>query len=102
LADFLLLILYYSMYEKAKIVKSGEIPHPPFTPLIMNAGKPLGRRRASSTRLRMKPTQLKKFRVHRVSQADVLWLRDMLSREGNRFGTNADIVEDATLILRWR
>ncbi|MGB9080247.1 MAG: CapA family protein [Desulfuromonadaceae bacterium] len=52
--------------------------------------------------VRMKPTQMKRFRVHRASQPDALWLRDMLNREGMRFGTHAAIEAGATLILRWR
>lgn len=54
------------------------------------------------TGLRMKPTRMKRFRVHRASQADSLWLRDMLNWEGKRFGTAVDMEEDTTLVLRWQ
>jgi poly-gamma-glutamate synthesis protein (capsule biosynthesis protein) len=52
--------------------------------------------------LRMKPMQMKRFRVNRASRSDAIWLRDMLNREGKRFGTRVEMAEDNTLILRWQ
>jgi len=52
--------------------------------------------------LRMRPTRMERFRVNRALQADTLWLRDMLNREGIRFGTTVEMEEDSSLILRWR
>ncbi|MBE9170515.1 hypothetical protein IQ238_24340 [Pleurocapsales cyanobacterium LEGE 06147] len=49
--------------------------------------------------LQMTPTQIKHFRVNRASNADVLWLRDILNREGERFGTQARLNRDNTLTL---
>jgi poly-gamma-glutamate synthesis protein (capsule biosynthesis protein) len=40
--------------------------------------------------LHMIPTQIKNFRVNRVSGADVLWLRDILNKEGKKFGTRVE------------
>ena len=51
--------------------------------------------------LQMTPTHVKRFRVNRASKKDVLWLRDVLNREGKRFGTQAKLNEDDTLTLGW-
>jgi poly-gamma-glutamate synthesis protein (capsule biosynthesis protein) len=53
------------------------------------------------TALRMIPTQVRRFRVNRAVEADVRWLRDRLNREGERFGTRADIASDHSLTLTW-
>jgi poly-gamma-glutamate synthesis protein (capsule biosynthesis protein) len=37
--------------------------------------------------LRMIPTQVRRFRVNRTSDADTQWLEALLNREGKRFGT---------------
>jgi len=50
--------------------------------------------------LQMTPTQIKRFRVNRASRADALWLRDLLNREGKKFGTRTAWNEDNTLILK--
>jgi poly-gamma-glutamate synthesis protein (capsule biosynthesis protein) len=52
-------------------------------------------------RLQMTPTQIKRFRVNRASREDALWLRDVLNREGKRFGTWVELNADNTLMLRW-
>jgi len=52
--------------------------------------------------LRMQPTLMKRFRVNSASRADVLWLCDMLNREGRRFGTGVAVEDDGTLVLQWR
>jgi poly-gamma-glutamate synthesis protein (capsule biosynthesis protein) len=52
------------------------------------------------TDLRMRPTRMKGFALHRASPADSQWLMDMLNREGKRFGTRVDREEDGTLVLR--
>ena len=51
--------------------------------------------------LRMTPTQIKHFRVNRASRADALWLKDILNREGKKFGTRAEVNPDHTLALQW-
>ncbi|HSE84358.1 MAG TPA: CapA family protein [Thermodesulfobacteriota bacterium] len=51
--------------------------------------------------LQMTPTQIKRFRVNRASRADALWLRDVLNREGKRFGTRVRLGKDNTLTLQW-
>ncbi len=51
--------------------------------------------------LRMVPTRVKHFRVHRASGPDARWLRDILNREGKRFGSSVDLHPDDTLTLLW-
>ena len=51
--------------------------------------------------LRMTPTQVRNFKVHRASRTDALWLRDILSREGASLGTRAYLNQDNALTLRW-
>lgn len=51
--------------------------------------------------LQMTPTQIEHFRVNRASGDDVMWLRDILNREGKRLGTKVELNEDNTLTLRW-
>jgi poly-gamma-glutamate synthesis protein (capsule biosynthesis protein) len=53
------------------------------------------------TGMRMIPTIMKRFRVNSASQEDVLWLRDMLNREGRRFGTRVAPDGSNSLVLRW-
>jgi poly-gamma-glutamate capsule biosynthesis protein CapA/YwtB (metallophosphatase superfamily) len=50
--------------------------------------------------MEMSPTQIKNFRVNRASEADALWLRDILNREGKKFGTQVEMNEDNTLTLQ--
>jgi poly-gamma-glutamate synthesis protein (capsule biosynthesis protein) len=49
----------------------------------------------------MIPTQIKHFRVNRVSRTDALWLRDTLNREGQRFGTRVVLDQNTTFTLQW-
>jgi poly-gamma-glutamate synthesis protein (capsule biosynthesis protein) len=51
--------------------------------------------------LRMIPTQIKHFRVNKAKKTDVLWLRNMLNREGKRFGTYVALNEDNSFLLHW-
>ena len=51
--------------------------------------------------LQMTPTQVKRFRVNRASRIDALELREVLNREGKRFGTRVELNEDNTLTLYW-
>ncbi|MHC4508686.1 MAG: CapA family protein [Planctomycetota bacterium] len=52
-------------------------------------------------RLDMTPVQIKHFRANRASRADVLWLRDILNREGEKLETRVEIDQDNTLTLKW-
>jgi len=52
--------------------------------------------------LKMTPTQVRRFRVNRASREDAAWLRDLLNREGRRFGTKAELNEENILTLRWK
>jgi poly-gamma-glutamate synthesis protein (capsule biosynthesis protein) len=51
--------------------------------------------------LQMIPTRIRRLRVNRASDVDTVWLRDMLNREGERFGTGVEITSDKMLNLRW-
>ncbi len=49
--------------------------------------------------LEMIPTQIKRFRVQQASTIDILWLREILNREGKRFGTSVQWDGNKTLTL---
>jgi poly-gamma-glutamate capsule biosynthesis protein CapA/YwtB (metallophosphatase superfamily) len=51
--------------------------------------------------LRMTPMRVRRFREHRACAEETEWLRQVLSREGGRFGTRAELEADDTLTLRW-
>ncbi len=51
--------------------------------------------------LKMIPTQIKYFKVNRAKEKDVLWLKNVLSREGERFGTRVTLNEDHSFLLQW-
>jgi poly-gamma-glutamate synthesis protein (capsule biosynthesis protein) len=48
------------------------------------------------------PYRIRNFRLNRAPRADMLWLRDVLSREGGRFSTWLSAAPEGTLILGWR
>jgi poly-gamma-glutamate synthesis protein (capsule biosynthesis protein) len=51
--------------------------------------------------LHMTPMHIKRFRLNRASGADTLWLKNILNREGKKFGTGVEIIKKGTLTLRW-
>jgi poly-gamma-glutamate synthesis protein (capsule biosynthesis protein) len=51
-------------------------------------------------RLTMTPTRVERFRVIRASPEEAQWLGDVLTREGQRFGTRASLTEDQVLTLQ--
>ncbi len=51
--------------------------------------------------LRMTPMRVRRFQENRASASEAEWLRQVLSREGERFGTHAVLEADDTLTLRW-
>jgi len=51
--------------------------------------------------LAMTPLQMQRFRLNRASRADAEWLRDILNREGEKFGTRVRLEPDHTLSLLW-
>lgn len=51
--------------------------------------------------LKLVPTQLRNFKVNLASRVDRLWLLEMLNREGERFGTEAEMSEQGALLLKW-
>ena len=53
-------------------------------------------------RFEMTPLQIRRLRLNHASRTDAAWLRDILTREGKRFGTRAELAADNTLTLDWR
>lgn len=51
--------------------------------------------------LRMTPMRVRHFRENHASASEGEWLRQLLSREGSRFGTRAVLEADGSLSLRW-
>jgi poly-gamma-glutamate capsule biosynthesis protein CapA/YwtB (metallophosphatase superfamily) len=51
--------------------------------------------------LRMQPTQMRRLQLCRPSEQDVAWLRNVLNREGRRFGTSVLLGQDGMLELKW-
>lgn len=51
--------------------------------------------------LEMVPVQIKRFRLHRASEEDRLWLRDTLNREGRQFNTRVEAGKENNLLLGW-
>lgn len=51
--------------------------------------------------LRIIPFRIHQFRLVRTRPADMAWLADRLSREGERFHTNLRPGEDGALVLDW-
>lgn len=47
------------------------------------------------------PMKISGFRLNRVSREDALWLQRLLSREGARFNTRAELRGDGALRLQW-
>jgi poly-gamma-glutamate synthesis protein (capsule biosynthesis protein) len=53
------------------------------------------------SQLQMIPTQIKRFRVNRASTDDTLWLKNILNREGARFGTQVMLDRNNVFSMRW-
>ena len=51
--------------------------------------------------LSISPLQISRFQLRRASKADAEWLRGVLDREGQRFGTRVELADDDTLMLQW-
>ncbi|MDQ3186170.1 MAG: CapA family protein [Pseudomonadota bacterium] len=51
--------------------------------------------------LQITPMQIKRFRLNRTSNRDVLWLRDVLNTEGKKFGSGMELDADNPLTLQW-
>ena len=49
----------------------------------------------------MVPFRIRNFRLNRVSDEEVAWLRDTLDRESRRFGTSVEPAPDGTLAVAW-
>ncbi len=51
--------------------------------------------------LRMVPTQVRGFRIHRAPEEGVAWLEETLTREGRKLGTSVKRQPDGSLALVW-
>jgi poly-gamma-glutamate synthesis protein (capsule biosynthesis protein) len=51
--------------------------------------------------LHMTPMQIKRFRLNRALDNDVMWLKNVLNREGKKFGTSVVLGADNNLMLGW-
>jgi poly-gamma-glutamate synthesis protein (capsule biosynthesis protein) len=51
--------------------------------------------------LQMTPIQIKNFKANQASRADSQWLRDVLNREGKKFGTRVELNQANSLTLKW-
>jgi poly-gamma-glutamate synthesis protein (capsule biosynthesis protein) len=52
-------------------------------------------------RWQLTPMQIKQMQLKQASPADVLWIRDVLNREGKPFGTSVEISPASTLSVKW-
>ncbi|MEX2287676.1 MAG: CapA family protein [Planctomycetaceae bacterium] len=53
------------------------------------------------SRLRMRPTRMRRFQVRRAASADAAWMAGVLSREGRKLGTRVDTDATDMLTLHW-
>jgi poly-gamma-glutamate capsule biosynthesis protein CapA/YwtB (metallophosphatase superfamily) len=53
-------------------------------------------------RLELVPFRIRNFTLRRAPREDATWLRDVLTREGKRFGTSLEMTETGTLNLLWQ
>ena len=51
--------------------------------------------------LEMVPMQIRRFRLHRASESDTLWLHDTLNRECKKFKNRVELTDDNTLMVSW-
>jgi poly-gamma-glutamate capsule biosynthesis protein CapA/YwtB (metallophosphatase superfamily) len=52
-------------------------------------------------RLTMAPFRIRRFRLERASPSDTAWLAEVLTREGERFGTGVVSTVEGDLTLKW-
>ena len=52
-------------------------------------------------KMQMTPVQIKNFRINKASKADAYWLREILNREGKKFGNRIELIKDNILIVKW-
>lgn len=51
--------------------------------------------------LQITPLRMRRFQLHRATEADTRWLRDRLNREGEALGTRVREAAHGSLTLRW-
>jgi poly-gamma-glutamate synthesis protein (capsule biosynthesis protein) len=53
-------------------------------------------------RLALVPMRIRRFRLERAADADARWLQEVLSREGERFGTRVGRDSGGEMLVSWR
>jgi poly-gamma-glutamate capsule biosynthesis protein CapA/YwtB (metallophosphatase superfamily) len=48
------------------------------------------------------PMRVKRFRLNRAQAEEAGWLRELLSRESERFGVRAELMNGDAIVLRWK
>jgi len=61
----------------------------------------MDRRTGKLDDLQMVPMQIKRFRLHRTSEADARWLGERMTRECARLGSSVELGADNVLMLKW-
>jgi poly-gamma-glutamate synthesis protein (capsule biosynthesis protein) len=83
---------YEGIKQDKNEIFRGELPLMYFATLDRSSGQ--------LERLRMHPMRIRRFRLQHASASEAEWLRQMLGREGERFGTRVKDV-DGSLELDW-
>jgi len=53
-------------------------------------------------KMQLIPVQIKNFRINKASKADAYWWKEILNREGKKFGTKVEMVkDDNVLTVKW-
>lgn len=52
--------------------------------------------------LQLIPAQIKNFQLNKASNSDVLWMKDVLNREGQKFNTRVELNKDLSMTLHWK
>ena len=68
------------------------VDHCPFTPRLF----------CRLIGMKMVPTTVRRFRIERAGRTEAEWLREMLNREGEKFGTRVELTSEGVLELRWK
>ena len=61
----------------------------------------LYRQTGDLSRLKMVPLKTRRLQLQRLSQPEAEWIRDVLTREGEAFGTRAILDNEGRLHLQW-
>lgn len=51
--------------------------------------------------LQLTPAQIKKFQLNKAEKTDVIWMKDVLNREGRKLNTSVELNKDLSMTLCW-